>query len=265
MNDEADEVGCSVEFASITAIVPDWSVSSRVTVVSTTRLGGVSQAPFNSLNLGLHVNDNPSHVEENRRRLESSFALPEAPRWLKQTHSTRLVQLEKLPTSREFNNDADGAWTSQIDTVAAVLTADCLPVVLSNTQGSQIAVIHAGWRGLAGGILQNALSTFSEGEDVHAWLGPAIGPTAFEVGDDVLQSFVERNANFESEFIKTENSGKYLANLYGLARAELTGIRDVTVSGGDYCTFSQANWFHSHRRDGIKSGRMATLAWISNA
>ena len=265
MNGEPDEVSCSNEFASITSIVPDWAVSSRVTVLSTTRLGGVSQAPFDSLNLGLHVNDNPEHVRQNRARLIDSFALPESPRWLNQTHSSDVIKLDSEQDSTTNAHSADGVWTTSIDTVAAVLTADCLPVVLSDIDGTQIAVVHAGWRGLAGGILQNALSTFAQDMDVHAWLGPAIGPSAFEVGEDVLNSFIERDAKLESEFVKTDKDGKYLADLYGLARAELNSERSVTVTGGDYCTYSQANWFHSHRRDGVKSGRMATVAWISNA
>ncbi|MFK8077928.1 MAG: peptidoglycan editing factor PgeF [Granulosicoccus sp.] len=265
MTGEPNEVSCSNEFASITVIVPQWAVSTRVTVLSTTRLGGVSQAPFDTLNLGLHVNDNHEHVHQNRARLIDSFALPEPPRWLNQTHSSDVIKLENEHGSTTNGCSADGVWTTRTDTVAAVLTADCLPVVLSDIDGAQIAVVHAGWRGLAGGILQNALSTFAHNTDVHAWLGPAIGPTAFEVGEDVRQRFVRHNAQLESEFVKTDNNGKYRANLYGLARAQLNSERSVTVTGGDYCTYSQANLFHSHRRDGVRSGRMATIAWISNA
>ncbi len=263
MIDEPTDVYCANAFASITSLVPDWAVTSRVTVLTTTRLGGVSEAPYDSLNLGLHVNDNPEHVLQNRQRLQESFALPEAPRWLNQTHSADIIRLESSPESSSAAH-ADGSWTDQSNIVAAVLTADCLPVVISDVHGTQVAVVHAGWRGLAGGILENALSVFPSGAEVHAWLGPAIGPSAFEVGEDVLESFTARHAKHDSEFVKTAAPGKYLANLYGLARSELQLARDVTVSGGDYCTYDQANWFHSHRRDGVKSGRMATIAWISD-
>lgn len=259
---EEERVSTTPAFASITSLVPDWAVSSRVTAFSTTRLGGVSQPPYNSLNLGLHVNDEPAAVEENRRRLQDSFALPECPNWLNQTHSPDVIHLSGSNTAtRPYN--ADGAWTTTVDTVVAVLTADCLPVIIANTQGAQVAVIHAGWRGLAAGILDNALAAFDSQSAIHAWMGPAIGASAFEVGEDVLQAFVQRNVVHESAFTPRQTPGKYLADLYGLARTELSAKGNVTVTGGDYCTYSQAEWFHSYRRDGVNTGRMATVAWIS--
>jgi YfiH family protein len=278
MIDEADEVVSTPVYASMTSLVPDWAVSSRVTVFSTTRLGGVSEAPYDSLNLGLHVNDDPAAVEENRRRLCDSFALPSSPCWLNQTHSSDVIKLSAdrvisqigaEGSSTELTSDvvqlADGAWTDTVDTVLAVLTADCLPVVISDSEGSNVAVIHAGWRGLAAGILDNALAFFDPQAELHAWMGPAIGPSEFEVGEDVLESFIERNALHRPLFSPRASKGKYLADIYGLARAELNASRRVTVTGGDYCTYSQANWFHSYRRDGVKTGRMATVAWISKA
>ncbi|MFT5894022.1 MAG: YfiH family protein [bacterium] len=278
MIDEADEVSSTPTYASITTLVPDWAVSSRVTAFTTTRLGGVSQAPYDSLNLGLHVNDERVAVQENRRRLQDSFALPSNPCWLNQTHSADVVNLSAEGDSSQYRTEgfssivtsdgthsADGACTDIVDTVLAVLTADCLPVVISDTEGSSVAVIHAGWRGLAAGILDNALAAFDPHTELHAWMGPAIGPSAFEVGEDVLEAFVERNALHQSLFSPRSTKGKYLADIYGLARAELNASRSVTVTGGNYCTYSQANWFHSYRRDGVKTGRMATVAWISKA
>ena len=267
MIDEASQVSTTPPFASITTLVPDWAVSSRLTVFTTTRLGGVSQAPYDSLNLGLHVDDEQAAVVENRRRLQDSFALPSNPVWLNQTHSTNVIRVtgERANDASQTARSADGAWTDTTDTVLAVLTADCLPVVISDTEASSVAVIHAGWKGLAAGILDNALAAFDSQADLHAWMGPAIGPSTFEVGDDVLQAFTERNPAHNYSFSPKPTKGKYLADIYGLARAELNARGNITVTGGEYCTYSQANWFHSYRRDGVRTGRMATVAWISKA
>ncbi|MFK7994204.1 MAG: peptidoglycan editing factor PgeF [Granulosicoccus sp.] len=246
-------------FASLSCVVPDWPVSAKVTVMTTTRHGGVSEAPFDALNLGLHVGDKLDAVLENRRRLLQSFSLPAEPIWLNQTHSTDILDVVQ---SRCKNVDADGAFTRLSNTVLAVLTADCLPIVMSDTAGAQLAVVHAGWRGLAGGIVSQAISRFDKGAEICAWLGPAIGPARFEVGDDVRDAFVQRLEINATHFKQADKAGKYWADLYGLARTELTQAGCHSV-GGEYCTHSQSDMFHSHRRDGTASGRMATLAWIS--
>ncbi len=256
------------KFGQLTCVTPVWAVSSRITAFTTTRLGGVSESPYDALNLGLHVGDDEQAVRENRRRLQESFALPEPPHWLKQTHSSDVVEIDTQGV--EADGCADGAWTASADTVLTVLTADCLPVVISDTNGTELAVIHAGWRGLAAGILENALARFGAQSELHAWLGPAIGPDAFEVGAEVRQAFIERNPLHEKCFkagnwsaASSQPGGeKYWADLYALARNELQQCRPVAITGGDYCTVSQAEWFHSHRRDGLRSGRMATVAWI---
>ncbi len=257
------------KFGLLTCMTPVWAVSSRITAFTTTRLGGVSAAPYDALNLGLHVGDDEQAVRENRRRLQESFALPEPPHWLKQTHSTDVVAIDTQ--GAEAAECGDGSWTASSDTVLAVLTADCLPVVISDSRGCELAVIHAGWRGLAAGILENALARFGSQSELHAWLGPAIGPDAFEVGAEVRQAFIERNPLHARCFKAVNNlaaSGqqgnekKYWADLYSLARTELQQCRSVSVTGGDYCTVTQAAWFHSHRRDGLRSGRLATVAWI---
>ncbi|WP_430876632.1 peptidoglycan editing factor PgeF [Granulosicoccus sp. 3-233] len=262
-------------FGVITGLTPQWQVSSRVTAFATTRLGGVSQAPYDSLNLGLHVGDELPAVEENRRRVVESFALPGEPCWLHQTHSEKVLAIgsEKEPVSTSAPSTeqafcADGSWTDQPNVVLAVLTADCLPVVISDAQGSQLAVVHAGWRGLAAGILENALARFSPAVELHAWLGPAIGPDAFEIGEEVRQAFIDRKAAHGESFLpgRTDPAAasgvRFWADIYALARTELQACRSVVVTGGDYCTVSQPQWFHSHRRDGLRSGRLATMAWM---
>jgi len=267
--------------ASIHRLTPGWQVNSRVTALCTSRLGGVSQSPYDALNLGLHVGDDAHHVLENRRLLKESLALPSSPHWLNQTHSAHVQRIDTadnsvfkadpdphLPppadTPRQIVTAADGAWTSQPDTVLAVLSADCLPVIISDTQGSAVAAIHAGWRGLAAGILENALALFDQHLPLHAWLGPAIGPQAFEVGEDVRQAFTQRCASHSNAFKQGLASDKYWCDLYALARAQLQQSRSITVTGGDYCTYRQSRLFHSYRRDGARSGRMATLVWIAS-
>jgi len=241
-------------------VKPDWQMSPKVHAFTTTRMGGVSKPPFGSMNLGLHVNDDPQSVAENRRRLLSTFKLPASPAWLNQTHSNRMVKLGNEPA----DSQADGSYTMSKDTVLCVMTADCLPVVISDEIGTQIAVVHAGWRGLANGVLKNAIACFDQSLPLHAWLGPAIGPTKFEVGEDVRKAFVSRTEEAAVNFKKTDKEGKYLADLYALARTELTHSGCGFVTGADYCTHSQADLFHSHRRDGVRSGRMATLVWIDS-
>ncbi|MFK8083739.1 MAG: peptidoglycan editing factor PgeF [Granulosicoccus sp.] len=234
-------------------------MSAKVTVLTTTRQGGVSAPPFDALNLGLHVGDRAESVMENRRRLQVSFSLPAEPVWLNQTHGINIVDVTSQP---ELNTDADGAYTCLTNKVLAVLTADCLPVVISDVQGTQLAVVHAGWRGLAGGIVKQALKRFNTSAGLYAWLGPAIGPERFEVGEDVRHAFVQRNAANAEHFVNGQRQGKYYADLYALARTELADAGCKTV-GGDFCTHTRTDLFHSHRRDGKASGRIATVAWIS--
>ncbi len=243
---------------NLTCVAPDWQVPANVTAFTSTRLGGVSEPPFDALNLGLHVGDKPDAVKENRQRLQHSFALPAEPVWLNQTHSTVV-----LDADRSADTAADGSYTCTPQTVLAVLTADCLPVVICDKKGEQLAVVHAGWRGLANGILATAVARFQPASQLQAWLGPAIGPSRFEVGEDVLEAFVSRAADNEKCFVKGEAKGKYLADLYALATSELAMAGCSDVSGGNYCTHVNDTLFHSHRRDGVSSGRMATVAWIS--
>ena len=238
----------------IECIGPDWDAPSAVRACVTTRRGGVSRGPWHSLNLGDHVEDVASDVVENRARLSVQLGLPAAPRWLNQVHGTRVCLPQEKPGC------ADAGVTDRPGQVCAVLTADCLPVFFCNDQGTHVGVAHAGWRGLLAGVLEQTLATFdgSSGR-LMAWLGPAIGPTAFEVGDEVRAAFVASDAGSADDF-RPHAEGRWLADLYGLARRRLAG-RVAEVSGGSYCTFSEPERFFSYRRDGV-TGRMASLIWL---
>ena len=239
-------------------IVPNWPAPKNVKAFASTRVGGFSTAPYQGLNLGAHVGDDLSIVEKNRDWLAQEAKMPSAPIWLNQTHSTVVAQVSD-PTTQVL--DADGVFTSSSQVVCSAITADCLPVLLTNTQGTQVAAVHAGWRGLANGIVENALELFSG--EVMAWLGPAIGPQAFEVGEDVLQAFVDFDSQAHQAFTPREAEGKWLADMSKLATQRLNkfGITQVFDSG--LCTFQHKEDFYSYRRDGV-TGRQATFIWIED-
>ena len=244
---------------------PAGALPAGVRAVQTTRAGGASAPPYASMNLGLHVGDDPERVRANRRALAA--ALPAGPRWLRQVHGVRIVDAD-APIGADAPVEADGATVARPGRPVAVLTADCLPVVLADAAGSRVTVVHAGWRGLAAGIVRAAVAGFGEGEALMAWLGPAIGPDAFEVGAEVREAFVRADPAHEGAFRPGAARGKHLADLYALARTEALGAARggrVAVSGGDRCTFAEADAFFSHRRDGPRTGRMATLAWLEPA
>tara|TARA_Y100001960_G_scaffold179296_1_gene188049 strand:+ start:2480 stop:3208 length:729 start_codon:yes stop_codon:yes gene_type:complete len=239
-------------------IIPNWPAPKNVKAFASTRVGGFSTAPYQGLNLGAHVGDDLSIVEKNRDWLAQEAKMPSAPIWLNQTHSTVVAQVSD-PTTQVL--DADGVFTSSSQVVCSAMTADCLPVLLTNTQGTQVAAVHAGWRGLANGIVENALELFSG--EVMAWLGPAIGPQAFEVGEDVLQAFVDFDSQAHQAFTPREAEGKWLADMSKLATQRLNkfGITQVFDSG--LCTFQDKEDFYSYRRDGV-TGRQATFIWIED-
>jgi YfiH family protein len=234
-------------------ITPDWPAPAGVRAVSTLRVGGVSAGPFASLNLGDHVGDGPSRVAENRHRLRAALALPADPLWLNQVHGIEVVRADS-PDTRE----ADAAWTAARGVVCAVMTADCLPILLCDRQGTRVAAVHAGWRGLANGVVEAAVSVL-DAPDPLAWLGPAIGPEAFEVGEEVRQVFIERLGDSSDAFRPA--NGKWRADLYTLARRVLHRAGVTAVHGGGYCTHSDPARFFSYRRDG-QTGRMASLIWL---
>lgn len=238
-------------------IRPQWPAPASVRACSTTRIGGVSQGPWAGLNLGGHVGDDPQTVTENRARLARELGLPREPQWLSQVHGTQ-VCLPDRPLAC-----ADACFDDRPGQVCAVLTADCLPVLFCNVAGTRVAAAHAGWRGLLAGVLEQTVAAFDDRpQDVVAWLGPAIGPQAFEVGEEVRAGFVADSAASARHF-RPHGDDRWLADLYGLARDCLAGAGIEQVSGGGLCTFGDPGRFFSYRRDGV-TGRMASLIWLTN-
>ncbi len=235
---------------------PDWPAPPGVRAVSTSRNGGVSRAPWDSLNLGDHVDDRPRDVRENRRRLREALDLPAEPVWLRQVHGRGVAVLR----GGERTPEADAAFTRVPGVVCAVLTADCLPVLFADTRGGAVAAAHAGWRGLAGGVLESTLGCFDDPGRVLAWLGPAIGPEAFEVGDEVRAAFADIQPEAAAAF-RPHRPGRWLADIYALARLRLARAGLGRVFGGGHCTWREAGRFFSYRRDGI-TGRMASMIWF---
>lgn len=239
---------------------PEWYLP-HVNALSTTRSGGVSQVPYNSLNLGEHVGDMPSAVAENRALLIKVGKLPQAPLYLNQTHSTGVIT---LPTN-EVSPMGDAVYTNQIRQVCLVMSADCLPVLFASKYGDEVAAAHAGWRGLCHGVLEATLEKFNSArEHIYVWLCPAIGASAFRVGGEVRSAFIQQDPQAVQAFQPDpHNQQKYYCDLYQIARQRLTKCGIQHISGGEYCTYSQPQHFFSYRRDGI-TGRMASLIWIDH-
>lgn len=241
-------------------ILPTWSVPSTIKALTTTRKGGVSRPPFDHLNLGDHVNDDPITVAQNRCLLQQALNLPHPPIYLNQTHSTNVLQLP-CPTQ---NCEADAVYTDQPNQVCLVMTADCLPALFCSADGTEIAAAHAGWRGLCDGILETTAAKFRcPATQIHVWLGPAIGATAFQIGQEVIDQFCAVDPQAKCAFVPDPTtSGKFLGNLYQIARQRLNQLGIDKISGGDYCTYTDPERFFSYRRDKT-TGRMATLIWRS--
>lgn len=242
-------------------IRPRWPAPARVQACFTTRDGGVSQGVYDGLNLGNHVADAPEAVAQNRQRLRQSLGLVSEPLWLEQVHGTEVFQLDgALPI---LPPQADAAVTRLAGQALTVMTADCLPVLLCDQAGSVVATAHAGWRGLCDGVLEQAVASMGvPGAQVLAWLGPAIGPCAFEVGDEVRVAFVAQDPAAVSAFVP-HVAGKWWADLSLLARQRLARVGVAQVYGGDLCTHSDTRRFYSYRRDG-QTGRMAGLIWLAD-
>ena len=239
----------------------DWPAPPGVRALTTTRFGlGVSQPPFDTFNLGARCGDDPEAVAQNRRQLETALRLPSPPRWLRQVHG---IEVAVEPGFDE--PEADAAVTSVPGTVLAILTADCLSVVFAAEDGSEIAAAHAGWRGLAAGVLEATVATMrTPASELVAWFGPCAGFAAYEVGDEVRDAFGDAYSLATSiSFFRPTRPGHWLVNLYGLAKLRLmdAGMPAMSVHGGGLCTISDPARFFSHRRD-ARSGRIATLAWI---
>lgn len=275
-------------------VLPDWPAAPTVHAACSTRVGGVSDPPFESFNLGSGAGDEPAAVAENRRRLRAALDLPGEPAWLRQVHGNRVVQLDEgtatparerrlgprsgIETSRESTvvpaktgtwgraddrTEADAAWTDRPGAVCAVLTADCLPVLLCSRDGTAVAAVHCGWRGLAAGVLTAAIEAMPAAPgDLLAWLGPAIGPDAYEVGPEVREAFLERHEAIAPAFRPSPRWNHFYCDLCAIAHIELhtAGVR--AVYGGGFCTYSDRARFFSYRGEG-QTGRMATLIWIN--
>jgi hypothetical protein len=241
-------------------ITPDWPAPRGVRAVATTRLGGVSVGPYASLDLGDHVGDDPAAVGENRRRLVDALGLPAEPRWLKQVHGTAVADAAVAPPLPT----ADAMIASAPGEVCVVLTADCLPIILSDDRGSHVGAVHAGWRGLAAGVIEAAVTAMARRgvarERLLAWIGPAISAAAYEVGQDVRDAFLARDPAAVTGF--TANArGRWQLDLPLLARRRLAAAGVVRVWGGDLCTHADARRFFSYRRDGT-CGRQGVLVWL---
>ena len=241
-------------------IEPDWPAPGNVRVLSTTRDGGLSEGVFAGLNLGAHVGDEPARVEANRARLQQAAQLPGPLNWLNQVHGTAV---HRVGSDYERAPDADAACAQQAGQACIVMTADCLPVLFCDRAGTVVAAAHAGWRGLHGGVLEASIAAMGcEPGEILTWLGPAIGPTAFEVGGEVREAFMAEQAEAESAFVPSVSEGKWLADIYRLARLRLARAGVNAVYGGEFCTFSDGDQFYSYRRDG-QTGRMASLIWLA--
>ena len=232
---------------------------NNVKLLSTPRFldGGSSQYNFKNFNLALHVNDKKNDVLANRSLLLSQYSLPSSPKWINQTHSNIAVNADLISSIV----DADASYSKKLGTVCGILTADCLPVFVSNKEGTAVGIAHAGWRGLVGGIIESLIESFDgNSEDLIVHLGPAISQLSFEVGEEVKSQYLSKNKNFESCFTFLNN--KYYLDLYASARVVLRGFGISLISGGERCTYNESGQYFSYRRDGDQSGRMAHLIWI---
>ena len=248
-------------------IMPNWPAPANVKALQTTRIGGISHVPYTSLNLGAHVGDNPVVVAHNRLLL--SAYLPSEPVWLNQIHGIKAIDAATICCVQ----DADAAYTNKANVVCVTMTADCLPILLCDEAGTAVAAIHAGWKGLLDGVIENTINTMQitsrtatnqalKSQYLMAWLGPAIGPQAFEVGSEVRAAFIAVDANATCAF-KALGPKKWLCDLYKLARQRLNTIGVTQIYGGNLCTYTDKKRFYSYRRDQL-TGRMASLIWLSS-
>ncbi len=260
-------------------IKPDWPVPSTVKSIYTTRQGGMSKAPFHSFNLATHVGDLLENVVANRQQLFDQACLPSEPIWLDQQHTDIAIQLDQSNLNAQVSHSlpppiADASWTQNPGIVSVVMTADCLPILITNQAGTIVSAIHAGWKGLAKGIVRKTIQSFPTDiqqcpEQLIAWIGPAISVQHFEVGQDVYDTFIDQDSANSSYFHAKPRDEtpskplpkKYLADLPGLVKKELNALGVSHVYGGDLCTFALSEDFFSYRRSG-QTGRMACLIWI---
>ena len=234
-------------------LAPDWPAPNNIHAATTLRAGGVSTGCYASLNPATHVDDNPEHVAQNRTIIRESLGLPAEPVWLQQVHSTIAVDAANVIGVPQ----ADASYSHAANVVCTVMTADCLPLLVCSEQGDCVAAIHAGWRGLLDGIITHTISAMA-GKNLLVWLGPAIGPECFEVGEEVLAAFAGKSPHNRHAFKR--HGERWLADIYQLARMELASLGIDNIYGGEYCTVTDPKRFYSYRRDKT-TGRMASLIW----
>lgn len=247
-------------------VLPDWDAPAVVRALTTTRAGGASRGPYAGRNLALHVGDDPDTVRHNRRALTEALHLPAEPAWLEQVHGADVVRLRPPPGGRVAAaparpRRADAAFTTDARCVCCVLTADCLPVLICDADGTRVAAAHAGWRGLVGGVIEATVAALSA-ERLMAWLGPAVSQPCYEVGDEVRAASLRRFPEAADAFLRND-TGRWQADLYAIARAALARAGVERVYGGEYCTARDADRFFSHRRE-APCGRMASLIWLQS-
>ena len=243
-------------------ITPEWPAPRGVRGAFTLRTGGVSVAPYDSLNLGARIGDSPEAVAENRRRVREKLRLPAEPVWLEQVHGVEVVELGAVGVADARPPTADASVARGAGQVCAIRVADCMPVLFAARDGSVVGAAHAGWRGLAGGVLEATIARLGvPATELIAWMGPAIGPKHFEVGEDVRAAFTATDAGAALAFAANAR-GRWQCDLYALARRRLSAIGVSGIYGGGWCTFAEAGRFFSYRRDG-QCGRMAALIWIT--
>ncbi|MEO8002483.1 MAG: peptidoglycan editing factor PgeF [Arenimonas sp.] len=256
---------------SSSIIKASWQAPENIHAFTTLRYGmGFSTAPFDQFNLGNRYSDqgdDPLAVERNREQLCKQFLLPSAPHWLKQVHGIDVLRFDSAPViSGDFRKDepiADASVTSQKNIVLSILTADCIPVLFCNIDGTEVAAAHAGWRGLADGVLENTVRAMnSKSGNIIALLGPAASPLAYEVGAEVHDAFLQRDKNAEAAFVQTREN-HWRVDLYHLARMRLSAMGVTRIYGGEHCTINEPDKFFSHRRDRV-TGRMASIIWIAD-
>ena len=256
----AQSVGAGLQF-----LTPDWAAPRSVRAAFTLRRGGVSAAPFDSLNVAAHVGDDSQAVAENRRRLRDGLRLPQEPAWMEQVHRTEVLDLDLSDLAARAASSsvaADAALTRRAGRVCVVQVADCLPVLFAARDGSAVAAAHAGWRGLAAGVLEATVKNLAiDPGRLLAWIGPGIGPAHFEVGDEVRGAFLAHD-NAAAAAFSINTRGRWQCDLPLLARARLAALGIAAVTGGTWCTYADASRFFSFRRDG-RCGRMAAVIWLA--
>lgn len=239
-------------------LIPNWPAPKNIKAYFTLRMDGQSKPPYESFNLGKHSGDNENVVAANRKQLMQELNLDQPPVWLNQVHGNQVVSADAVINT----TSADALYTQQKNLVCAILTADCMPLFLCDREGTVVALAHAGWRGLAAGVIENTVAAMKiPAENILAWMGPAMGPQKFEVGPEVREIFLSVDKAAEIAFAPLPNQ-KWLANIYLLAQQRLQKSGVTAIYGGDHCTYTEKEKFFSYRRDGKQSGRMAALIWI---